>query len=31
MSSLKTQYDIIVVGGGVNGLTTAAYLQKAGL
>ena len=24
-------YDAIVIGGGINGLTTAAYLQKAGL
>lgn len=24
-------YDIIVIGGGINGLTTAAYLAKAGL
>lgn len=31
MSTLKTDYDVIVVGGGVNGLTTAAYLQKSGL
>src|SRR5512145_2685572 len=23
-------YDLIVVGGGINGLTTAAYLAKAG-
>ena len=30
MSTLKTQYDVIVIGGGVNGLATAAYLQKAG-
>lgn len=31
MTSPKTDYDAIVVGGGVNGLATAAYLQKAGL
>ncbi|MCG3170087.1 MAG: hypothetical protein CALGDGBN_01624 [Pseudomonadales bacterium] len=24
-------YDVIVIGGGINGLTTACYLQKAGL
>jgi len=24
-------YDVIVVGGGINGLTAAAYLAKAGL
>ena len=27
----QTDYDVIVIGGGVNGLTTAAYLQKSGL
>lgn len=31
MAGLKTDYDVIVIGGGVNGLTTAAYLQKSGL
>jgi phytoene dehydrogenase-like protein len=25
------EYDAIVIGGGINGLTAAAYLQKAGL
>ncbi len=29
--STKTKYDAIIVGGGHNGLVTAAYLQKAGL
>ena len=24
-------YDVIVIGGGINGLTTASYLQKSGL
>ena len=24
-------YDVIVIGAGINGLTTAAYLAKAGL
>ena len=24
-------YDVILIGGGINGLTTAAYLQKSGL
>jgi phytoene dehydrogenase-like protein len=24
-------YDVVVIGGGINGLTTAAYLAKAGL
>src|SRR5438093_3152003 len=26
----RTKYDVIVIGGGHNGLTTAAYLAKAG-
>ena len=29
MSSIK-KYDAIVIGGGHNGLTTAAYLGRAG-
>ena len=31
MGKFKKEYDIIVVGGGVNGLAAGAYLQKAGL
>ncbi len=31
MSSTSGQYDAIVVGGGHNGLTNAAYLAKSGL
>jgi len=31
MAELEKEYDVIVIGGGVNGLTCAAYLQKAGL
>ncbi|MDE2466913.1 MAG: NAD(P)/FAD-dependent oxidoreductase [Alphaproteobacteria bacterium] len=31
MTSKQAQYDAIVIGGGVNGLATAAYLQKSGL
>ncbi len=27
----KTKYDVAIVGGGHNGLTTACYLAKAGL
>src|SRR3989304_7899027 len=27
----RTEYDVIVIGGGINGLTPATYLQKAGL
>ena len=27
----KTYYDVAIVGGGHNGLTTACYLAKAGL
>ena len=30
MTALETKYDAIVVGGGHNGLTCAAYLAKAG-
>ena len=31
MAKFKKEYDVIVIGGGINGLTAAAYLQKAGL
>jgi phytoene dehydrogenase-like protein len=31
MPSPKSDYDVIIIGGGVNGLTAGAYLQKAGL
>jgi phytoene dehydrogenase-like protein len=31
MAIPKKEYDVIMVGGGINGLTAAAYLQKAGL
>ncbi len=31
MSKPRSDYDVIIIGGGVNGLTAGAYLQKAGL
>jgi phytoene dehydrogenase-like protein len=31
MAGPKKEYDVIVIGGGINGLTAAAYLQKAGM
>ena len=27
----KSKYDVAIIGGGHNGLTTACYLAKAGL
>ncbi|HKM76754.1 MAG TPA: NAD(P)/FAD-dependent oxidoreductase [Candidatus Bathyarchaeia archaeon] len=29
--SFQTEFDVIVIGGGINGLTAAAYLAKCGL
>lgn len=31
MSGPEASYDVVVIGGGINGLTAATYLQKAGL
>ncbi len=31
MGTLATEFDVIVIGGGINGLTAAAYLAKSGL
>lgn len=29
--TFQTEFDVIVIGGGINGLTAAAYLTKCGL
>ena len=31
MTAIKTTYDVVVIGGGHNGLVSACYLSKAGL
>lgn len=31
MSAVPTEFDVIVIGGGINGLTAAAYCAKVGL
>ncbi len=31
MTKLEQEYDVIIIGGGINGLTAGCYLQKAGL
>ena len=31
MAKIEQEYDVIVIGGGINGLTAGCYLQKAGL
>jgi phytoene dehydrogenase-like protein len=31
MTSLKSYYDVVIIGGGHNGLVAAAYLSKAGM
>ena len=30
MNPIKSSYDVVIVGGGHNGLVSAAYLAKAG-
>ncbi|WP_352896210.1 FAD-dependent monooxygenase [Mesorhizobium sp. M0983] len=29
--AVKPDYDVIIIGGGHNGLTTAGYLARAGI
>jgi phytoene dehydrogenase-like protein len=31
MPSLSSEYDVVIIGGGHNGLVSACYLAKAGL
>ena len=31
MAKVEQEYDVIIVGGGINGITAGCYLQKAGL
>jgi len=31
MAKFDQDYDVIIIGGGINGLTAGCYLQKAGL
>jgi len=30
MANFDQDYDVIIIGGGINGLTAGCYLQKAG-
>ena len=31
MSSMKSKYDVVILGAGHNGLVAAAYLARAGI
>ena len=31
MSTIKSRYDVVILGAGHNGLTAAAYLARAGM
>jgi thioredoxin reductase len=31
MAKVEQEYDVIIIGGGINGITAGCYLQKAGL